>query len=183
MLKKNHSFTIKLSKQTRVLFYKRFIIIKGTKGKIKTLLFLNNNEYYFKLTKASLNLYQKTLLHKNVLQIYNAILHIILGVNFLFSKKILFMGVGFRIWLKEIKNKSKILVLKVGFSQDIYIQIPKYIIVFSLRPTLLLIRGLNKYNVYQFCSFIRSHKKPDKYKGKGIQYQNESILLKPGKKN
>ena len=75
------------------------------------------------------------------------------------------------------------LLIKVGFSEDLCIKIPKSFLIFSLRPNLLLIRGLTKEKVNQFASFIRLHKKPKPYKGIGIQYYGENFVLKPGKKN
>lgn len=93
------------------------------------------------------------------------------------------VGIGLKAWIKTLKNTQKILLIKAGFSEDLLINIPKSILIFSLRPTIILIRCLSKEKATQFASLVRLHKKPENYKGIGIQYQDERLLLKPGKKN
>jgi large subunit ribosomal protein L6 len=182
----NKLFTLSLPEKTRIVFLKHFIIMEGPRGiaACSCLNFIKKNECYFVLTENSIAMFDKNtnIVNRKWLTIHNALKKMIYGVHFFYSKQLLFVGIGFRVWTKLTKS-GPILVVKVRFSKDLYIPIPKDVFVFPLKPTLLLVRGLSKETVNQFCSFIRSHKKPDRYKGKGIQYKNEIISLKPGKQN
>jgi len=100
------------------------------------------------------------------------------------KKKLLLFGVGFRSWVVYmVKNKVRYMLLKIGFSRDVCIKIPLDVKIICLKPTLILVRGLNNVKVNQFVACIRSLKVPDPYKGKGIQFINEKIIFKPGKQN
>lgn len=164
-----------------IFFYKSCIITNGPFGTIILPQFFNNNEYTICLEKNRLYFLKKTV-SKFKLKLITLLNNTIIGTQFLFSKKLLFFGVGFRVWLKQ-KNKTKLLLIKVGFSKDLNLIIPKNLIIYSLRVNILLIRGLKKCAVNQFSNLIRSYKKPDIFKGKGIQLLTESINLKQGKKN
>lgn len=104
-------------------------------------------------------------------------------LNNVLKKKLILFGIGFRSWSYRTNDYKKYLILKVGFSRDISIEIPKSVVVISLKPTLILLKSVHKSKLSQFVSFIRSLKKPDIYKGKGVQYINEVIKLKLGKNN
>jgi large subunit ribosomal protein L6 len=176
-------FKVDFPKETKILFFNKNLIINSTYGTVVFTRPLNKNKYIINLTKNSLSISKKNcLIYSKLLKFNNLLQTIIFGVNFLFSKKISLVGIGFRIWLKNINN-NKVLLIKIGFSKDLYIPIPKNVLIYSLRPTLLLLRGLQKNEIYQFCSFIRCYKKPDKYKGKGITFYQEYLFLKPGKQN
>jgi len=81
------------------------------------------------------------------------------------------------------KNKKSFILLKIGFSRDICLEIPIDIKIVCLKPTLILLKGFDKNKLNQFVSTIRSLKVPDPYKGKGVQYINETIVYKSGKQN
>ena len=89
------------------------------------------------------------------------------------------MGVGFRASIKD-----KILFLKLGYSHEIKYNIPEdvEILCAKAKGTLLFLRGKELYRVSQVASEIRSLRSPDAYKGKGIHYDNEQIILKKGKR-
>lgn len=183
---KKHEIIIRLLTNTQVLFYKNSIIVKGPKGIVSYSNFKNFSKYDITLEKHVIRIsinYSNNQKNANLTQMSNLIKNLIFGVHFLFSKKLILVGIGLKTWIKKLKDNQKVLLIKAGFSQDLFINIPSSILVFSLRPTLLLIRSLSKEKANQFSSFIRLHKKPEKYKGIGIQYQNEVLLLKPGKKN
>jgi large subunit ribosomal protein L6 len=176
-------FKLKFPKETRIFFFNNKFIVNSTYGTVVFTSFLNKNKYIINLTKNSLSISNKNYVgcHK-LLKLNNLLQSIIFGVNFLFSKKLSLVGIGFRIWFKHFNN-DKVILIKIGFSKDIYIPIPKNMLVYALRPTLLLIRGLQKNKINQFCNYIRSYKKPDKYKGKGISFYEDKTFLKPGKQN
>ena len=104
-------------------------------------------------------------------------------LNNVLRKKLILFGIGFRSWSYKINNSSSHLIFKVGFSRDISIKVPKSIVAVSLKPTLILLKSVHKSKLSQFVSFLRSLKRPDAYKGKGVQYINETIKLKLGKNN
>jgi len=102
--------------------------------------------------------------------------NMVLGVNEPYEKKLIVEGVGFKIALQGDK-----LVMSLGFSHDVEVEIPKELSVSVLKNT-ITISGIDKELVGQFASKIKSKKKPEPYKGKGIRYEGEVIRRKQGKK-
>lgn len=98
------------------------------------------------------------------------------GVSRGFEKKLEIRGVGYRAWLE-----GNVLLLEVGFSHEVRLEIPKGLEV-SSEGNVIAVKGIDKRLVGQFAANIRRVKKPDAYKGKGIRYLGEEIKLKPGKK-
>lgn len=89
------------------------------------------------------------------------------------------IGVGYK---ANTDDKGTMLYLKVGLSHDVILKVPPLVRVFCLKPTLICCTGCYHPNVTQFAALIRSYKPPEVYKGKGIRYRNENIVLKLGKK-
>ncbi len=102
--------------------------------------------------------------------------NMISGVNKAYEKKLIVEGVGFKV---EIAGKE--LVLNLGFSHQIKVNIPEELNV-TVEKNTITISGINKEMVGQFASKIKSLKKPEPYKGKGIRYDGEVIRRKQGKK-
>lgn len=103
----------------------------------------------------------------------------LLGVCLKFVVSLTFVGVNSR--LEGIENGF--IKLKLGFSHFVFIQIPSYIKIFtSPKKNILVISCIDEMLLKAFCSKIRLLKLPDVYKGKGILYKNQVILLKEGKK-
>ena len=75
----------------------------------------------------------------------------------------------------------KYLILKIGFSRDLSLKIPSAVKIIVLKPTLILFKSLDKDVLNQFVAFLRSLKTPDSYKGKGLRYVGEKVVLKAGK--
>ena len=103
--------------------------------------------------------------------------NMVTGVAEGFSRKLEITGVGYRAAVD-----GKILNLQLGLSHDIKIAIPDDIEIVCETPTAITIKGANKQRVGQIASEIRSFRKPEPYKGKGIRYAGEYILRKEGKK-
>jgi large subunit ribosomal protein L6 len=99
------------------------------------------------------------------------------GVVTPFTKKLLIEGVGFK-W--DVKGTD--LALSLGFSHGVSRPIPKGLTVVADKGS-LTITGVDKEQVSLFASQIRSLKKPEPYKGKGIRYSDEVIRRKQGKKS
>lgn len=98
-----------------------------------------------------------------------------------FYKKLKLVGVGFKI--TDIENeKIKLLSFKLGFSHFIYTKIDFNLSFLCLKNTQLFIFGNSFKHISDQTATIRSFKKPEPYKGKGILYELEKIKLKEGKK-
>ncbi len=99
------------------------------------------------------------------------------GVTEGFTKRLVIEGVGFRASLK-----GKVLVLQIGFSHDVEYPIPAGIDVKVPKPTEIEISGIDKQKVGQVAAELYLMKRPEPYKGKGINYEGRRILRKEGKK-
>lgn len=102
--------------------------------------------------------------------------NMIMGVTVGFSKKLIIEGIGFKSDVKGTK-----LDLSLGFSHPISVEIPKGLKV-TAEKNVITISGVSTEMVGGFASKIRSLKKPEPYKGKGIRYDGEVIRRKQGKK-
>ncbi len=99
------------------------------------------------------------------------------GVASGFEKRLEMSGVGYRAIVE-----GKILTLQLGYSHDIKFAVPEDITVETPTATSIVVRGADKQRVGQIAAEIRSFRKPEPYKGKGIRYAEEVILRKEGKK-
>ncbi|MCA9347766.1 50S ribosomal protein L6, partial [Candidatus Saccharibacteria bacterium] len=97
------------------------------------------------------------------------------GVSKGFEKKLEVNGVGFKVATEGQKLK-----LALGFSHDVYYQIPTGIQI-SVEQNIITVSGIDKQQVGQVAAEIRALKKPEPYKGKGIKYIDERIIRKSGK--
>jgi large subunit ribosomal protein L6 len=86
------------------------------------------------------------------------------------------VGVGYR--AKVEKNR---LEMNLGFAKPVVYDIPKGIEVVAEKPTILTIRGIDKQLVGQVAYEIKSFRKPDPYKQKGIRYAGEKLIKKERK--
>ena len=100
----------------------------------------------------------------------------LLGVKTGYEKKLEVIGVGY---LATIKGK--VLQLRVGFANELQLTIPDVLEVKCPDQTHINIKGCDKQAVGQFAAYIRSLRKPEPYKGKGVKYQGEVIRRKAGK--
>ncbi len=99
------------------------------------------------------------------------------GVTEGFAKELEIVGVGYR---AEAQSPSR-LKLALGFSHPVEIEAPEGITFEVPVPTRVIVRGIDKELVGQVAANIRSVRKPEPYKGKGVRYQGERILRKAGK--
>lgn len=103
------------------------------------------------------------------------ILNAITGVNTPFEKKLEINGVGYR-----VKLTGNELEMALGYSHPIKIKAPEGIN-FDVKKNVITISGIDKQQVGQTAAIIRSARKPEPYKGKGIKYIDEIIVKKAGK--
>jgi len=98
------------------------------------------------------------------------------GVNKAFEKKLILEGIGYK---SEVKGDK--IVFALGFSHPVEITIPTELTVKAEKNN-ITITGINKESVGEFAAKLRSLKKPEPYKGKGMRYSDETIKRKQGKK-
>ena len=104
------------------------------------------------------------------------IMNMIAGVNTPFVKKLILEGIGYK---SEVKGSD--LILALGFSHQVIVKIPEGLKV-TAEKNMITVTGMNKELVGQFAAQVRSLKKPEPYKGKGMRYEGEIIKRKQGKK-
>jgi large subunit ribosomal protein L6 len=102
--------------------------------------------------------------------------NMIAGVNTPFVKKLQVEGIGYR---AEMQGKQ--IKFALGFSHPIMMTIPEGVTV-AIEKNIITISGADKEVVGQFAANVRSLKKPEPYKGKGIRYEGEVVRQKAGKK-
>ena len=102
----------------------------------------------------------------------------IIGVSEGYKKELQIVGVGYKAVLAGNK-----LTLSLGYSHDIVYLVPEGIKIQITDGTKLLISGVDKQLVGEVAASIRKFKKPEPYKGKGVRYSDEHVVIKPGKTN
>jgi large subunit ribosomal protein L6 len=93
-----------------------------------------------------------------------------------YEKRLHIVGVGY---LAAIQGD--ILQLRVGYANEVHKKIPADLKVTCPDQTHVVIQGCNRQRVGQFAAEVRSVRKPEPYKGKGVRYEGEQIKLKAGK--
>lgn len=116
-------------------------------------------------------------IHKSLHGLTRSLLsNMIIGVTKGFEKSLEINGVGYR-----AQKQGKKLLLNIGYSHIVEMEEPEGVTVEVPAPNKIIVKGIDKQAVGEFAAKIRSKRKPDVYKGKGIKYENEVIRLKEGK--
>lgn len=103
--------------------------------------------------------------------------NMITGVTAGFEKRLNIIGVGYR-----AQASGDTLNMSLGFSHPIIYKMPSGITVETPTQTEVVIKGINKQQVGQIAAEIRSFRRPEPYKGKGVRYADEKITIKETKK-
>ena len=101
----------------------------------------------------------------------------VIGVSEGFSKELEIIGVGYR---AQAKGQSS-LELQLGFSHPVSVEAPEGISFEVPEPTRIIVTGIDKQAVGQVAANIRSFRKPEAYKGKGVRYLGDHVARKAGK--
>ena len=104
------------------------------------------------------------------------IANMVVGVKEGYEKRLEIVGVGYQATLK-----GDTITLRVGYANELQRKIPKGLNVTVPDQTHIVIQGCDKQQVGQFAAELRSLRKPEPYKGKGVRYQGEQVKIKPGK--
>lgn len=99
------------------------------------------------------------------------------GVTDGFERKLALVGVGYR-----AKMQGKKLDLTLGFSHPVVYEVPAGIDVETPSQTEIVIKGIDKQKVGQVAAEIRRYRPPEPYKGKGVRYADERVVMKEAKK-
>ena len=119
--------------------------------------------------------------HRSMHGLYRALIHnMVVGVSEGYKKEMELVGVGYR-----ATSTGQVLELALGFSHAIFIKLPKEIKVEAKsernKNPLIILESADKQLLGQVCAKIRSLRKPEPYKGKGIKFVGEIIRRKSGK--
>ncbi len=103
--------------------------------------------------------------------------NMVVGVTKPYERKLQLVGVGYR-----ASMQGKKLNLSLGFSHPVEYPIPDGITVETPTQTDIIVRGADRHMVGQVAANIRSYRPPEPYKGKGVRYSDEKVVLKEAKK-
>ena len=186
----SEKYTIKIPNDITVIYSskKKIIILKGVLSrkalKLDVQLFIIKSKNILKVSQ--LPFFKISNNERKKLKAFQGttvalIKQLIVETSTVLYQKLKFVGVGYRAF--DVDNfKNKLLLFKLGYSHFLYFKISTRVKIFCLKMTKLFIYGNSYKNVTKIASLIRSYKKPEPYKGKGILYETEKIVLKEGKK-
>ena len=103
--------------------------------------------------------------------------NLIEGVSNGFERKLSLVGVGYR-----ASVQGKTLNLQLGFSHPVEFEIPDGITIECPSQTEVVVKGIDKQQVGQVAANIRAYRPPEPYKGKGVRYADERVIMKEAKK-
>ncbi len=159
-----------------------FVTVKGPKGELSHQI---DPELSLKLENGVLQVLRPSdsNKHKSMHGLYRTLVNnMVVGVTTGFTKQLEIYGVGYR--AAKVGNN---LVIVVGYSHPVEVQPPAGITLSvdgvdsNTKATKLSVSGIDKHLVGQVAANIRSIRKPEPYKGKGIRYAGENIRRKAGK--
>lgn len=150
---------------------------KGPKGELQ---FVVNDEVLVKLEDGEISVDprdQSKMARSKWGMSRTQIANIVEGVKDGFEKRLEVNGVGYRAAMQ-----GNTLQLSLGLSHDVQYTAPEGVTITVPRPNEVVISGIDKQVVGQVASEIRKFRAPEPYKGKGVKYAGEKIILKEGKK-
>ncbi len=119
--------------------------------------------------------------HRALHGLYRALVHnMVVGVSTGYKKEMELVGVGYR-----TESNGQVLNLTLGYSHSIYLKLPKEVKVETKsernKNPLIILESCDKQLLGQICAKIRTFRKPEPYKGKGIRFVDEVVRRKSGK--
>ena len=160
------------------------VTVKGPKGELtqkvdpSILMKVENGEVIFEIDENSpVNVKQKQAFHG----LYRSLVHnMVVGVSEGFKKTLELVGVGYR-----VSNQGNIIEFALGYTHPIFIQLPAEVKVETKsernQSPIIMLESCDKQLLGQICAKIRSFRKPEPYKGKGVLFKGEVIRRKSGK--
>lgn len=156
------------------------ITVKGPKGELKQLV---DRDIKIEIKDGVLTVARPTdqIRHRAMHGLYRSLVsNMVKGVTEGYTKKLELVGVGYK-----AANQGNLLDLALGYSHNIIFEIPKELKVTTAQekgqnPTITL-ESIDKQLLGQVCAKIRSLRKPEPYKGKGVKFAGEVLRRKAGK--
>ena len=160
------------------------VSVKGPKGELSQkvdssiIVKVENNEIIFEIDENSpVNYKQKAAFHG----LYRSLVHnMVVGVSEGYKKVLELVGVGYR-----VSNQGNIIEFSLGYTHPIFIELPAEVKVETKsernQNPILMLESCDKQLLGLICAKIRSFRKPEPYKGKGILFKGEVIRRKSGK--
>ena len=167
---------INIPKDVDINYTDSEITVKGKFGTLQTkvpdVIDINQTDNQLKVS-----LKEETKKIKALHGLYRTLINnMIIGVSEQFDLTLILKGVGYRAVVQ-----GKELVLNLGYSHPVKIEIPADISVEVVQNTTLNLKSCNKELLGLFAANIRAWRQPEPYKGKGILYKDEQIIRKAGK--
>ncbi|TAH01462.1 MAG: 50S ribosomal protein L6 [Sphingobacteriales bacterium] len=156
------------------------VTVKGPKGELKESI---DRDIKVEVVEGKVNFSRPTdqIRHRAMHGLYRALVaNMVKGVTEGFKKELELVGVGYK-----AANQGNLLDLALGYSHNIVVEVPKELKVTTTQekgdnPRIFL-EGIDKQLLGQVAAKIRSLRKPEPYKGKGVKYKGEYIRRKAGK--
>lgn len=160
------------------------VSVKGPKGELSQkvdssiIVKVEDNEITFEIDENSpVNYKQKAAFHG----LYRSLVHnMVVGVSEGYKKVLELVGVGYR-----VSNQGNVIEFSLGYTHPIFIELPAEVKVETKsernQNPILMLESCNKQLLGLICAKIRSFRKPEPYKGKGILFKGEVIRRKSGK--
>ena len=167
---------INIPKNVDVNYINSKITVKGKFGTLETKIpdvinIIQNDD------QLNVNLKEKTKSVRALHGLYRTLINnMVIGVSEQFDLTLILKGVGYR---AAVQGKE--IVLSLGYSHPVKIEIPKDISVEIVQNTTINLKSCDKELLGLFAANIRTWRQPEPYKGKGILYKDEQIIRKPGK--
>ena len=156
------------------------ITLKGPKGELKQRV---NPDIKVEVENGILTVERPTdeREHRAMHGLYRSLINnMVIGVSEGFRKELELVGVGYR-----VTNNGQVLELSLGYTHSIFLELPKEVKVETKmernKNPLIILESSDKQLIGQVCAKIRSFRKPEPYKGKGIKFVGEQIRRKSGK--
>ena len=167
---------INIPKNVDVNYINSKITVKGKFGTLETKIpdvinIIQNDD------QLNVNLKEETKSVRALHGLYRTLINnMVIGVSEQFNLTLILKGVGYR---AAVQGKE--IVLSLGYSHPVKLEIPKDISVEIVQNTTINLKSCDKELLGLFAANIRTWRQPEPYKGKGILYKDEQIIRKPGK--
>jgi large subunit ribosomal protein L6 len=167
---------ITIPKGVSVTKSENVIKVKGPKGELQTAVH-NNMKIEIKDGELTVQRPDDLKLNKSLHGLTRALIHnMIKGVTQPYQKTLDIVGVGYK-----AEQKGENILINIGYSHPIFFMPPAGITLQVPTPNQIVVSGIDKQLVGMISAKIRSFRKPEPYKGKGIKYSDEQIIRKAGK--
>jgi large subunit ribosomal protein L6 len=156
------------------------VTVKGPKGELKQTI---DRDIKIDIKEGALDVLRPTeqIRHRAMHGLYRSLIsNMVLGVTEGYTKKLELVGVGYK-----ASNQGNLLDLALGYSHNILLEIPKELKVTTSQEKgqnpMISFESIDKQLIGQVCAKIRSLRKPEPYKGKGVKFAGEVLRRKAGK--